>query len=208
MATKADICNLALSLLGDSATVTAVNSPDGSPQAGHCNRWYPIALRELIEEYDWSFLITRRSPNALNLDKEDMLPWRYAFSVPSDCARIISLEAYRWGRRHFLEYETTYNPNNASRMVFCNEEEPVMRYVVYNENPSIYPAYFINALAPLLASMLVGPLKQADASVSEAGSLLQLYQNALSKAKTTDAKNGRRGHQRPRVPPHIRYRVV
>jgi len=43
VASTVDICNLALGYLGDTATVSSLNPPDGSAQAQHCARFYPIA---------------------------------------------------------------------------------------------------------------------------------------------------------------------
>ena len=80
MATAVDICNLSLGMLGDSGDVTSITPPDGSPQAGHCARWYPLALRKLYEEHDWSFAIRRaRGVELSNIDK-DLYEWKYAFS--------------------------------------------------------------------------------------------------------------------------------
>ena len=43
MPSEVDICNLALGHLGDSATVATIDPPEGSAQAEHCARFYPIA---------------------------------------------------------------------------------------------------------------------------------------------------------------------
>lgn len=123
--------------------------------------------------------------------------------------RIIKLEAVHFRERRTIDYELEMDPSNASRLILCNEESPVLSFVALNDNPSIYPTYFINALVPLLASMLVGPLKQADASSTESRNLLALYQQALSLAKTADAFNARhRGRRRERLAPHLRARIV
>ena len=49
MASEVDICNLALGHLGDNATVASLNPPEGSVQAQHCARFYPIARDALLE---------------------------------------------------------------------------------------------------------------------------------------------------------------
>ena len=60
MATSVDICNLALSILGDDATVVSITPPAGSDQAGHCARWYPVALRRIGEANPGSVGTKRR----------------------------------------------------------------------------------------------------------------------------------------------------
>lgn len=215
MATKADICNLALSMLGDDASVTSIDPPDGSPQAGNCARWYPLAVRQLCEEFDWSFLTARQKLAPLtNIDMEIYEGWQNAYSVPSDCVRVIKVESrtqrefWHNGRRKELRFEVEQNPSNGSRMLLCDDDAPVLSYVRININPSLYPVYFIRALVPLLASMLVGPLKRTDAASTMAINLQQVYAQALSAAKTEDAKNSIHDHKRPRIAPHLRAREV
>ena len=60
MASEVDICNLALSHLGDNATVASIDPPEGSAQAEHCSRFYPIARDTLLEMHNWNFS-TRRA---------------------------------------------------------------------------------------------------------------------------------------------------
>ena len=60
MASEVEICNLALSHLGDTATVASSDPPEGSAQAEHCARFYPIARDALLEMQNWKFA-TRRA---------------------------------------------------------------------------------------------------------------------------------------------------
>lgn len=210
MATKADICNLALAQLGDSATVTSINPPDGSPQAGNCARWWPIALRQVTEAFDWSFLTRREKLAKLSTIDEEVYGWKYSFNVPSDCVRIIKLERKTpCGWMETLPFEVENNPSNSSRMILCCEEDPILSYVALNDNPSLYPSYFVACLVPLLASLLVGPLKRADSMTQVAQNLRAEYAQALSAAKTLDAKNSVHKRRPPlRIPPHMRVREV
>ena len=53
--TSVDVCNMALGLIGNKAKVTAISPVDGSAESTHCARYYPIALRSLLEMHNWSF---------------------------------------------------------------------------------------------------------------------------------------------------------
>jgi hypothetical protein len=64
VASEVDICNLALGHIGDSATVSSINPPEGSAQAEHCSRFYPIARDSLLEMHNWGFA-TKRTNLAL-----------------------------------------------------------------------------------------------------------------------------------------------
>lgn len=212
MATIADICNLALAQLGDNATVTSIDPPDGSPQAGHCARWYPQALRKLVEEFDWSFLTCREKLAAHSSINEDVYDWKYSYAIPSKCVRVIRLLRFNPFKERFepVRFEVEMNPDNGIKMILTNEKEPVIVYVGLNSNPSIYPAYFVQALVLLLAQYLVGPLQQVSGgSQSVMQALRQQYAEALSTAKTMDAKNSVHEVSWPlRIPAHIRARRV
>ncbi len=49
MPSVVDLCNLALAYLGDDATVASIDPPEGSAQAEHCQRFYPIARDTLLQ---------------------------------------------------------------------------------------------------------------------------------------------------------------
>ena len=51
MPSAVTICNLALAHLGDSATVSSIDPPEGSAPAEHCARFYPVALGLLLEAH-------------------------------------------------------------------------------------------------------------------------------------------------------------
>ena len=59
MASEVDICNLALGHLGDNATVSSISPPEGSAQAEHCARFYPLARDALLEMGYWNFAMRR-----------------------------------------------------------------------------------------------------------------------------------------------------
>jgi len=63
MASDVDLGNLMLSHLGDDATVTNLNPPEGSSQAEHVAVFFPIARDSLLEMHNWNFA-TRRAPLA------------------------------------------------------------------------------------------------------------------------------------------------
>ena len=66
MASAVDICNEALSHLGDSATVSSIDPPEGSAQAEHCARFYDSTLQSLSELHNWKFALRRTSLAQVN----------------------------------------------------------------------------------------------------------------------------------------------
>lgn len=198
MATDVDICNLALSSLADPAQVKAIDPPDGSVQAGMCARWYPIALQQMLESFDWSF--AKRSLILPELQETQPRPrGQRAFRLPADCARIVAVQDLH-GR--LLEFE------QEGDVLLVRYAAPELVYITREIMPSILPTLFVEALSLLLASFLVGPLRRSDSTSQTAQNLLQLYQVALAKAKEFDANQNAYRKPKLRVPSSIRSRWV
>ena len=89
MASIVEICNLALARLGDEATVASIDPPEGSAQAEHCQRFYPIARDVLLETHDWSFATTRARLSLLA--DADTWEWQYAYAEPANTIRVLSI---------------------------------------------------------------------------------------------------------------------
>lgn len=206
MATEVDICNLALSLLGEEANVVSVNPSDGSENAGLCNRWLPMAKRRLFEEADWSFAQRRAKLSELSNIDAQIYGAKKAYAFPSDGLRIIRLYELLQepqdgdfsidpeDARRFVqevspsEWRVEYNPANSNRMIITNVEKAVAHYTAYIDSVALYPAYFTEPLVVLLASYLVGPVKRQSTASTEATNLMKQYQAVLSTAKTIDAQ--------------------
>lgn len=215
-----DICNLALSYLGDSATVASIDPPEGSAQAQHCARFYPVALNLLLEAHQWNF-ITKRAYLALT-GTCYFNDWRFVYARPSDANSVISVLPKRcypagfleiWDCTDFLspqEFELDrqcdfqIETQNGQQVILSNACDAIARYTVSTVQPGMFPAMFTNALARLLASMLAGPLLKGDAGATESRNQFAQYEAQAEKAKSLDA-NQRHGNHKP-VPSSIRAR--
>ena len=208
MATSVDICNLALGMLVDSARVTSISPADGSPNAAHCARWYPIALRKILEEHDWSFAIRRARGSSIDGLDASLYERKYAYLLPADCVRLLRVSDA--GRISYpCEYDVElYKTNSDSRAVFTDAENAVLTYVSYCDAPSVFPSSFTQALVILLAAYLVGPVKRMDSASDAAVRLFQQYESALSKAKTQDAKTAIHHRTPERLADCIRARMI
>lgn len=188
MATEVDICNLALGLLGDEAAVTSIAPPNG-PQSGHCSRWYPLALRKLFEEAPWAFATRRQKGVELASVDVGLYDYSHAFAVPSACVKLIALKDAQ--TKEPVEYEVELIESNGSRAIFTDATDVVLVYVEYIKAATVYPTYFTQALVLLLAAYLVGSVKRSDSSSEMARQLFAQYEQALSRAKNQDARQGR-----------------
>lgn len=186
MATAIDICNLALSRLGDRATVASIDPPEGSVQADHCARFYPLAKETALAAHAWRFAVTRRRLPALDVEPVGA-SGRY-FALPADCLAVVSVTPTEgWTPALDPMLFTTENVNGA-RAVLADADSVVCRYVSAKTQEDAFPPEFVDALAWLLASYLAGAMIAGSSGSTVAANALQFYQNALQNAVRADAR--------------------
>ena len=186
MATAIDICNLALSRLGDRATVASIDPPEGSVQADHCARFYPLAKETALAAHAWRFALTRRRLPVLDVEPVGA-SGRY-FALPADCLAVVSVTpAEGWTPALDPMLFTTENVNGA-RAVLADADSVVCRYVSAKTQEDAFPPEFVDALAWLLASYLAGARIAGSSGSTVAANALQFYQNALQNAVRADAR--------------------
>ena len=224
MASEVDIVNLALSHLGDTATVASLYPPEGSTQAELAARFYPIARDSLLELHTWSFAMRRENLAALTNVSDQ---WQYTYAMPNNVAQIVSiipstakddysvhvdpLTAFGFPYNiDSMAVATAYVPqaydietlSDGTRVIRTNQESAMARFVALITDTTKFSPLFTMALSWHLASMLAGPILKGDVGSAEAKRCLQQMQIYLSQAKTSDAD------QRDIKPNHIVSWVV
>jgi hypothetical protein len=195
MASEVDICNLALSYLGDEATVASIDPPEGSPQAGYCARFYPIARDAMLELHTWAFTLRRVR---LALLPNDWPMWAYAYGVPSDALRLLAVlppdatsdytvSATRGDSSAEPQAYSLETDDTGRKVILTNQPNAVLRYAVAARDTTQFPPLFVLALSWHLASMLAGPMLKGDVGAAEAKRCAGMMQAYLSRATVTDA---------------------
>jgi len=179
------ICKLALSKLGDEASITSVFPVDGSVQSSYCNTFYPVALRVLLDKHVWGF--ATKEAVLVEDTSNTSSAWKYAYHLPSDFMGIIDVRDST-----FID-ETNY-PNNQEYslqmgIVYTNIPGAIMLYSSnLATNILSFPPLFVEALTWLLASYLAGPIIKGDVGVSASQRLLQAFGAALKEAVESDSQ--------------------
>lgn len=209
MAADVDICNLALSYLGDEATVASINPPSGSAQSGHCARFYPMARDQLLEMHSWGFA-TRRV--ALASVTNPSSSWQYAYAAPSDIVNYLEIldpaasDDYTVGIQMANTIAGTFNTGLGNYvpqpfvvesdaagddLILTNQQNAVLRYTVTLSDATKFSPLFTEALTRLLASKLAGPILKGDSGRAEAKAQLELFRMVFEKAVESDANQRR-----------------
>lgn len=184
MASEVDICNLALARLGDNATVASIDPPEGSAQAEHCARFYPVARDSLLEMHAWKFATRRVLLAQLTTDTWN---WSFAYAEPTGVLKLLAvLPASAASDADTQEYEAETD-GNGTPIILTDQEGASLRYVAHVTDTTVFSPLFVDALAWLLASYLAGPVLKGDAGAAMAKACLQSFMLALSNAKVSDA---------------------
>lgn len=187
MSSEVDICNLALGFLGDDATLASIDPPEGSAQADHCARFYPIARDLVLDGFKWKFMM-RRSALAL-LSEAAGGAWLYVYALPSDLLSVASLAppAARDNdecsfRPFVIEMDAAGNS-----VLYTNQASAVLRYSARVIDTTKFSPTLVLALAMTLASMLAGPVLKGETGIKAAALWEDRAVKKLAEAKSSDA---------------------
>ena len=225
MSSAIDICNIALGIVGSDSIVASIDPPDGSVEAGHCARFYPIALAELINWYPWTFCKKRQQlAEVTNASKV----WAYAYGLPSDCVNPVrvlqSLTQADYGAYPLYSYNqistadelAVYTERGSAdfeiegQVLYTHEPYAVLLYTTIVNDPTKYSPLLDVALGYLLASFLAGPLIKGGEGARTSATLRQAVfgQNGntglAGRAAANDANSS--SERANHTPKHIQVR--
>lgn len=208
MASEVDICNVALAHLGDTGTIASIDPPEGSAQAEHCARFYPMARDTLLELHDWNFATRRGSGAAV---QPETTAWAYAYAKPNKALKVFAVlpptaDADHTGALGQPNPEPFIceTDSNGNEIIYTAIEDAVLRYTVRVTDPTRFSSLFIEALTWKLAAMLAGPVIKGDVGQTEAKRCETMVQVYLGQARLADARQRR--EQRTHVPSSIASR--
>lgn len=204
MASELDIANLALAHLGDDATVSNFNPPEGSAQAEHCARFYPIARDSLLEQHDWGFATRRATLSALSYT-DPTGEWQYAYALPNLCIKPIEVMPpaanvnaaitsypnstvatnYNVGNPG-IEF-TVETDDNGNKFLLTNQPNASLLYLVQVTDTNKFSPLFIDTLSWYLAAYLAGPVLKGDVGRAEAKGCFAVAMQLMGKATVSDA---------------------
>lgn len=181
MASVVDISNLALAHLGDEATVSAISPSDGSAQADHCARFYPIARDVCLERHDWNFARRRVTLSETANTPPDV--WAYEYAMPSNVIRVLMVMDENGDEdkpKRFMQG----TDSTGNKVIWTNEPNAMLLYTHAVTDTTKFTPLFVNALSWLLASYLAGPITK-DPRIKQA--MYQMWQAEIAQAEVSSA---------------------
>jgi hypothetical protein len=187
--TQVEICNMALSFLGNAAVVQSVNPPDPSTEAMLCAQFYPIALSTVLEMHSWSFATNTVALTAHECDRD---AWDYCYMIPHDFLKVLAVLPTGASDDHkdAQEYSIEQDTDGVLRL-FTDQDEAVLRYTMHVQFTRMFPSTFVLALAWHLASLLAGPIIKGKQGSDESKRCLQTMAYYMGKSTTSDSLDRR-----------------
>lgn len=183
MASKVDICNLALSHFGQDANISSIDPPDNSIEAEQCARFYPIALRELLEAHNWTFARKRGTLAALTNDRTD---FAYKYQVPSDCLmpRRLLADGYTDGQDEVAVFERD------GSYLYTDAQDATLVYTKDLTDTTKFSGLFVTGMSMKLAAYIVGPITKDQTGRTQA-LMADRADKKIGEAKAADANSER-----------------
>lgn len=221
MATSIDICNMALSHLGQDSQVVNIEPPDPDPMSRRCAIFYPQARDEALQAANWSFN-TRRAALA-ELAAPPLFGWLHAYALPAECLHVAGV----FPADAFADLTPVYQPDpygtqwpllagytpqpylieerDGSPVLYTNQENAVALYRARVTDATRFSPLFSTAVSYRLASFLAGPIIRGSEGARAAREYLAIYGEFLARASVSDANQSNR--EMKVIPAQLRART-
>lgn len=164
VASKIDICNLALDHLGVGSIQVLT---ENNPRAEACDRHYATA-RDTVLRALKPPCCQERQADLAQLTADPAFGYTYAFQLPSDC--IFVLETQDPDIYYSIE----------GRKLLSDDAEIHIRYIARSDDPTQYDEGTVQAIAALLAWHIAETL---TGSVARKREMRAIYRDALAEAR-------------------------
>jgi len=174
---KLDICNLALSHIGQDAITQADLDGDLNESARHLNTNFDFSRDFVLRAKGWRFASVKE---ALVATEDEVSNWDYVYTYPAKCLRINKLFYDTESKDPVpIEFEVVYLPSEDKKVIATGYDDAYIDYNYQVTDPDLFDASFITALAYLLAAKIAKPLTGDN---DTAKLMLELYYSLVSDA--------------------------
>lgn len=194
--------------------MSSINPPEGSAQAEHCQRFYPIARDLTLEAHEWGFA-TKRANLALLSDTPPP-GFMCVYQLPSDCRNVVNLinpndpTFYPLDERRGHWQDDSYNMppvpyeletrSDGTAVIYTNLQSAMLRYVASITDTTKFSTQFVDSVGWLLAAYLAGPVIKGTDGATMGRAMMAAYTTSIGVAKQNDANNRRRPQSQSQRP--------
>ena len=193
MASKVEICNLALQNIGEEY-ITSLS--ESTPNAIECNLRFDTVRRSLLAMHPWNFAMKRVALSASTT--APAFTYTYSYPLPADFLMMVMTEQQELSQGNFY---TLPDPNKVSvgdsfladkytiedGNLLSNSSGVKILYVFDQTDTSQYSGPFVNLLSYYLAAHIAYRIK-GDGNLQQ--SLMSVFETKLREFKTLDSQQG------------------
>lgn len=177
MASKTEICNLAISHLGIAKEIGDIIT-ENSQEANACRRFYDVARDAIIRDYAWPFC---RMFKALPLVAQNPTDeWLFAYRYPNDVLKIKRILSGIRNDTRQSRVPYVISQDSVGKLILCDIEQAQIEYITTEDDPLVYPPDFILAFSYRLASYIAPRITGGNAFGAMSENLMKMYRYHLS----------------------------
>ena len=191
MASKIQICNMALSLIKAGPIVSL---GEDSQEAESCNLWFETCLDDIFGNTEWKFL---RAYKRLTQIAQPEGQEYYTYAYPADAAKVLAVMPSECAAIAYLSDTPTQGidysimQGDTDRVIACRCKDLTVCYIKDPDDITQLSPMLVLALAHKLASYIAMPIVGGSEARSLARDNTSSYQVKLAEARTHDASQSK-----------------
>lgn len=191
MASKTQVCNLAISHLGIGKEIQDFET-DKTSEAEACRRFYDVALETTLRDFNWAF--ARRFFTLNLVASNPTTEWDYSYRYPDNCVRLRRILSGTWPETRQSRVPYLIGSDDTGRLIYTNEASAVCEYTRFIEEPILYPSGFEIAFSYRLAYYIAPRI--TDVNFNLKSQMAGYYDVELKKAQS-NANNEEQNAEEP-----------
>lgn len=206
---KIDICNNVIDLVGQGSHIESLD--EQSKEADLFRRNFDVTVKRSLMKYNYNFARKDEVITSEDLLETVSLPWKYSYSLPSDCLRVLYLESldsdsnserirHDYNRFNFRQIGT-------KTILATDLEAPfTIQYIANITDTELFSDVFTEALEYLLGARIASALIHGTTGVQVGQALLTQGMMLLHNGSAIDAQQGADSIEQIETPSIIRAR--
>lgn len=177
MASVIEICNRALSNIGNSRSINSLN--EASKEASQCSLHFDACRDAALADFDWNFATKRVALADTNNPPPD---WSFSYQYPPDCLRITEIMVP--GIRNptaamRINYEVGADADGTGKLIYTDQSQAWLKFIARVTDVNMFDAIFMEALSWRLAAAINMPL---TGSADLGNNALTMYRSVILSA--------------------------
>lgn len=159
MASKVEICNLALSHVGAGKQISNLET-EKTEEASTLRLMYPFALGFLLRNYRWPYF-TKVVTLAL-VEEDPTEEWAYSYRMPNSAARVLRIISGFKVDTPDTRVLFTQSSDDSGYLIFTDQEEAQAEIIDADPDPRFFPDDFTLALSYKLGMLICPRISGGD----------------------------------------------